>query len=867
MQGLCLMKKHILGWLLFLPLLFLSQNLSAQTTLQFDQATGLFKIRYQTMPAVQANFVFWYGNWKWSGVRVKGRVAENNAYVLSGQSKKTGLSLKGVVTSPAPNEMVWQLDVQESETWQAKQWGGFEFNIATSALKQTGLAPEVSLLPDKKGWQLKLQPNQPPLKVLFKPAPAKIYFERGQKNKIRVYFVPEKSQKKSYSFQMTVSLPNEGRVVKTVTERLAKPSTKTWYRNLVAWNQSPVDLSFLNANERPAGKRGFLRAQGEDLVFEDGTKARFWGTNLTASALFKTSEFDMRAQAKRISRLGFNLVRLHHHDSKWVWPNIFGNRADNTRSLDPKSVKKIDMWIKALRDEGIYVWLDLIVGREFTAKDGIRDFAEIAKGKKSTPAKGFTYINPDIQDRLKEFNEAYLTHVNPYTSLAYKDDPAIIGMLITNENDLANHYGNALLPNKKVPEHNKIYMSLARKFAAEKGLDARKTWRSWEPGPSKLFLNDLEHQFNQKMISHLRKLGVKVPLATTNTWGGMPLSGLPSLSDGDVITVNSYGGADTLSSNPRYQANLAHWIAAAGITGKPVVTTEWNLSPFPAFDRSTAPTYLASLASLQGWNAMMQYAYAVAPLKGPGRPSNWHSYNDPALLAMLPVAALLYRQGHVQAAKRSYSLSLSPDVLMGKTISPRTSTAIRTLAEQSRLRITLPIIPELPWLKPAPAPKNAIIVRDPNRDFIPEGQDFVCSDTQEICRNWVQGVATINTAKSQIASGWIGGRSIELDNLSLQIKTANASIAVQSLDGVPISQSTRILISMAAQSVPEKPRKLPFLSEPLEGILQIRAREGLRLYALNAVGYKKAVKFKKTNGKYIITLNEKIKTYWLMLAM
>jgi hypothetical protein len=860
------MKKHLLSWLLILPLLFLSGNLSAQTTLQFDQATGLFKIRYQTVPVVQANFVFWYDKWKWSRVRVKGQVTDNGRYVFSGRSKKTGLSLKGVAKSRSPTEMTWRLDVNESENWQRKQRGGFEFNIDTSALKQNDFAPEASLLPDKKGWQLKLRPNQSPMRVLFDPAPAQIYFDRGRKNQIRVYFVPEKTQKKAYSFQMTIALPPDGRVVKTVTERLAKPSPKTWYRNLIAWNQSPVDLSFLNAGERPAGKRGFLRAQGEDLVFEDGTKARFWGTNITANALFKTSEPDMRAQAKRISRLGFNLVRLHHHDSKWVRPNIFGNRADNTLSLDPQSVERIDLWIKALRDEGIYVWLDLLVGREFTAKDGIRGFTEIAKGKKTTAAKGFTYINPDIQDRIKEFNKAYLNHVNPYTSLAYKDDPAIIGMLITNENDLANHYGNALLPNKKVPEHNKIYMSLARKFAAEKGLDYNKTWRSWEHGPSKLFLNDLEHQFNRKMISDLRRLGVKVSIATTNTWGGMPLSGLPSLSDGDVITVNSYGSPDLLSFNPRYRANLAHWIAAAGISGKPVVTTEWNLTPFPAFDRSTAPTYLASLASLQGWNAMMQYAYAQVPIDGPSRPSNWHSYNDPALLAMLPVAALLYRQGHVQAARRSYYLSLPPKVLMGEKISPATSRSIRTLAEQSKLRIALPAIPELPWLKPEPAPPNAIIVRDPNRDFIPEGQDFVCSDTQEICRNWVQGVATINTPKSQIASGWIGGRSIALDNLSLQIKTANASVAVQSLDGTAISQSTRILISMAAQSVPEKRRKLPFLSEPIEGVLQIRAREGLSLFALNAVGNKKALEVNRINGKYIIPLDKKMRTYWLMLA-
>jgi len=859
------MNKYFLVWLFFLPFFLNSGNVSAQTTLQFDEATGLFKVKYQSLNVVKATSVFWYGKWKWAGVGARGEAAGDQTYRISGQSRKAGLSIKGVAASSAPNEMTWQFEISEAGEWQGDKLGGLEFRINTSGIKQKGFSPVARLLPDNEGWELQLQPDQPALSVKFNPAPERINFERGKKNKIRVYFVTEKVRRKTYRFDMTVLLPPDGRVVKSVAERLAKPSPTKWYRNLVAWNQSPVDLSFLNEDERPAGKRGFLRAEGEDLVFEDGTKVRFWGTNITAYALFKTSETEMRAQAKRLSRLGFNLVRIHHHDSGWVQPNIFGKRSDNTRSLDPQSLKRIDLWIKALRDEGIYVWLDLNVGRGLTAKDGIRNFAEIAKGKKAVTVKGYSYVNPDIQDRMKEFNEAYLSHVNPYTKLAYKDDPAIVGLLITNENDLANHYGNMLLPNKKVPEHNKVYMSLARKFADKNGLDYNKTWRSWEPGPSKLFLNDLEHQFNRKMITDLRRLGVKVPIATTNSWGGMPLSGLPSLSDGDIISVNSYGVSDNLSSNPRYRANLAQWIAAAGIAGKPLSVTEWNVSPFPAFDRFTVPTYLASLASLQEWGAMMQYAYAQSPPNGPGKPSNWHSYNDPALLAMLPVAALLYRRGDVQPAKNEYYLSLPPDILMGQNISPTNSATIRTLTEQSKLRIALPAIAELPWVKPVVVPPNVKVVRNPALDFIPKGQSFVCSDTQEICRNWAQGVATINTPKSQVAAGWIGGRLIKLDNLSSRIKTANASIAIQSLDGEEISISRKILISMAAQSVPERPGKLPFLSEPVEGVLRIRARQGLKLYVLNAVGYKTPMKVNRKDGEYIIPLAEKLGTYWLML--
>ena len=52
---------------------------------------------------------------------------------------------------------------------------------------------------------------------------------------------------------------------------------------------------------------------------------------------------------------------------------------------------------------------------------------------------GFNYINPEIMELMQEFQHQYLNHVNPYTRLAYKEDPAVLGVLITNENDVTQH--------------------------------------------------------------------------------------------------------------------------------------------------------------------------------------------------------------------------------------------------------------------------------------------------------------------------------------------------------------------------------------------------------------------------------------------
>jgi hypothetical protein len=70
----------------------------------------------------------------------------------------------------------------------------------------------------------------------------------------------------------------------TAREKFGSDDSTAWPANILDWNISSVDLSFLNA-----------------------TVARFWGTNLTAYSLFGTSKDKVKTQAHRLSELGFNL--------------------------------------------------------------------------------------------------------------------------------------------------------------------------------------------------------------------------------------------------------------------------------------------------------------------------------------------------------------------------------------------------------------------------------------------------------------------------------------------------------------------------------------------------------------------------------
>ena len=845
---------------------------AATLTASVDQRQGLPAISRSGAVALSSAFAFWGKNWTFAGQRMEFNVVAPFDYTTSGNNRALNFDLVSRIRKSSNQQLVWEFDLNAPGTTADVIGGGisFRFNLAT-------FGPELGepeLLADNRGWAWG-RAGGSRVEMRFDPPMATVYFERGQKSEVRAFFYKGEIPQGKRRHIATLSVSGDIAIGPTAAERFGLDDHTAWPADILGWETSPVDLSFLNAPEKPAGKRGFLKAVKDKLVFEDGTPARFWGTNLTAHALFGTTRENVKYQARRLSELGFNLVRLHHHDSPWVNPNIFGDRnSPDTQNLSSAMLEKLDWWIKCLIDEGIYVWLDLHVQRHLKPGDQIDGFEEISKGNPMTVLRGYTvadlkgynYVNPGIQQAMKRFNENYVNRRNLYTNTRYKDEPAIVAMLITNENDVTHHFGNALLPDKGVPKHNALYTAQAEAFAAKHGLPKDRTWRAWEPGPSKLFLNDLEQRFNVEMIAHLRALGVKAPIVTTSTWGFNPLSSLPALTLGNIVDAHSYGRAGELENNPVYAPTLVHWLAAAQVAGKPLSVTEWNVSPFPAPDRHSIPLYVAAAASHQGWRALMQYAYSQVPLNGPGSPSNWHAFNDPALIATLPAAALMYRQGHVQEASTLYAFAATKEQFFNEYISAANAIALRTAAEKGKLVIALPHTAELPWLEKSAIPAGAKIIADPKQSLVSTDADEAVSDTGELRRNWEQGSYTINTPRTQAAMGWIGGKKISLADVDIAAITRNATVAVQSLDPNPISKSGAVLISLGARSIPKSANQLPFHSEPVAGQLTIRAPRGLKLYKKNKSAQEgKEIPAIYKDGRYLINLDRSLGTYWLVL--
>ena len=841
-----------------------SAAFAASWTVTVDQREGLPFISKGGAIALSSTLVFWGKNWSWAQTQSEFNVVAPFDYAVVGNNKTLDFNWGSRVKKSSSQQLVLEFDLNAPRTTSEVIGGGIAFNFDLATFGAELREPE--LLPGNVGW-IWGRGGGTRMELRFEPPLAAVYFEQGRKSEVRAFFYKGEVPQGRRRHIAILSISNDMAIGPSTAERFGLDDLTAWPTGILDWKTSPVDLSFLNATEKPAGKHGFLKVVKDKLVFEDGSTTPFWGTNITAYTLFGTLRENVQQQARRISELGFNLVRLHHHDSPWVDPNIFGaQKFPNTQNLSSAMLEKLDWWIKCLKDEGVYVWLDLHVQRNLKPGDEIDGFEEIAKGKPSADLKGFNYVNRRIADSMKQFNEAYVNRINLYTNTRYKDEPAIAAMLITNENDVTNHYGNALLPDKGVPKHNALYMTQADAFAAKHGLPKDKVWRSWEHGPSKLFLNDLEHRFNVEMIEYLRAQGVKVPIITTSTWGMNPLSSLPALTAGDTIDVHSYGRIGELEKNPIYAPSLVHWIAAAQVAGKPLSVTEWNVESFPVPDRHTIPLYVAASAALQGWDALMQYAYAQVPLNSPGHPSNWHAFNDPALVATLPAAALLYRRGDVQEASTIYAFAPTKQQLFNQSISPQNAVALRTAAEKGKLVIALPRTRELPWLEESAIPVGATVITDPKQSLVSSDAAEAVSDTGELRRDWNQGTYTINTPRTQVAMGWIGGKKISLADVDITAITRNATVAVQSLDGNPISKSGAILISLGARSVPKSASQLPFYSEPVEVQLSIRAPKRLKLYKEDRSPEKRQeIPAPYKNGRYSINLDRNLRTYWLVL--
>jgi hypothetical protein len=228
----------------------------------------------------------------------------------------------------------------------------------------------------------------------------------------------------------------------------------------IPWEAPPDSLADARMLlDPPAGKHGFITARDGHLYFSDGIRARFWGTNLSGGGCFPPKEVAPKL-ADRLARFGFNLVRFHGMDSRWG-NTIFDKSYPDTRHFDPDQLDRLDYLIHLLRERGIYINLNLHVGRRFTEADGVPQAEWLAY------AKYCVIFDPRMIELQKEFARKLLTHRNPYTGLTYAEDPAVVIIELTNENSLFNGWVSGRLRGKQTEPPRGAWTDIPPYYAEE----------------------------------------------------------------------------------------------------------------------------------------------------------------------------------------------------------------------------------------------------------------------------------------------------------------------------------------------------------------------------------------------------------------
>jgi len=603
-------------------------------------------------------------------------------------------------------------------------------------------------------------------------------------------------------------LDAQGNVLSTVIKSEQVSDTSDWYayKPSAPDQDTALDLSFLN--DKPAGTHGFVSAKGGHFTFADGTRVRFWGTDLVGPNNFPSHE-QADALAMRLARLGVNLIRFHMPECSWSDNNFFDPKADNTLTLKPDQLDKFDYLVSALKKNGIYFYPDWLVDRKFRSGDGVKAYQELEPG-----AKGVNHFDPRIIELTQKYAEELIGHLNPYTGMALKDDPAYVGNEIVNESSIFSGFGEQKFPD--------VYWDELQKFYEAWGGHGKVTrfkfdWETQKLLPManpenadeslKFLLAEVE-KTDAQMKAFQKKLSPHALLAGSNM--GLPILGnIHSDAGLDFMDTHAYwdhpqiwnivGGWSNVAHAPMnnnsqllspFQGSLLFCLSHAAVEGKPFIVTEWN-DCFPNEYRLEGPALMAAYASLQDWDGLLQFDY-VLDRPGTVRMSNFGIDTRPDNEPLYQAGALIFRLGYLKA---------SPVTV----VEPVSDKAVLSNGMKSDWLFDHPWLPYVAKVEKrftgkkeeTPADLSAIEKR------YSEADKEIDSSTGEETLDYGKGVLKIDSPMAQGLAGAIGnGQVLGTTGMWMQLEKRNpwAAVLAVSLDQKPLDQSAKFVVFAVARA-------------------------------------------------------------------
>lgn len=654
-------------------------------------------------------------------------------------------------------------------------------------------------------------------------------------------------------------------VVASASQPTMEPFVMDWRDNAGAL----VDLSSLL--DAPAGKDGHIRIEDGHLATGAGERFRIWGVNVTGAACFPSKE-NAPTVADHLARFGINCVRFHFLDSNWSG-SLFVAGRDDTRALDPKQLDRLDFFIAALKQRGIYTNLNLNVGRNYRKGDGVRDYEYLGL------AKVINYFDDRVQMLHREYAHRLLTHHNPYTQSEYRHEPAVAIVELVNENSIVEAWFSDRLLGRNTQKRpgtwaditvwyanqltDKYNQWLAETLTGDELFELRKlagvgpgqavprlTQKQFAEAHPKRFGTEasfymhLERAYFQGMYVYLRNvLGVKALVVATsdhNHWRtGYPL--LASASACDVIDGHVYWqhpnyGTDpdtgwqtfSIANTPMVDDPLGSTVVQLSrsvVAGKPYTVSETN-HPFPNEYACEGIPILAAYAALQDWDGIFLYTLEhKAPADWATRmPRHFEIRPDPVKMTNAAIGACLFLRGDVAGAEKTVPRSYSME---------QVREGIRASSSQRPL-FTPGFDPSIPLIH---ATEITSFTEAHGRYPEVDATNPIVSDSGQLRWHHGQpreGLVTIDTDASQALIGFVRKAGVATSHLVAEVGNEFCSIALTSLDGKPISEASQLLLVATARAANQGMKwndarttlldwgEEPMVIEPVQGQILIK---------------------------------------------
>ena len=437
---------------------------------------------------------------------------------------------------------------------------------------------------------------------------------------------------------------------------------------------SALDFSKLGFIDAPAGKHGRIITKGPHFVFEKmpDKPQRFYGVNFCFTANYLESE-TAEMLAQRLTRIGYNTIRIHHHDNTMV-----AGSTDATE-LNDEEMRKFDNFTAAMIKEGIYISTDLYISRRVPWKAiGIDKPGIIPMNtfKKLVPVHEGAYNN------LKKYVTNWLTHVNPHTGRSYAKEPALAWINILNEANFGNHYSEV----HGIPEWQQAWQKwLSAKKASEP--DKYKSIPDYLPKNGHLtkddphcaafllFFRDLEIEMMNKFRGFLEdELGCKALISNANGWSHYLPDHFARAKTYDYVDEHFYvdhphflqnrwslpsrcpntNPVKSISSGGRREIYMRHF-------DKPFTISEYNFSA-PGRFRGVGGILTGTMAALQDWSGLWRFAYSHSRdnirKRQPITIGYFDMLNDPLSLAAERASICLFLRQDIAALQKTAVIHL-----------------------------------------------------------------------------------------------------------------------------------------------------------------------------------------------------------------